>query len=46
MGGHQIQWARAPYSVDMAQRLRTHLDRLYHSLSTTEARLPAKALPD
>ncbi|MFI1753580.1 TetR family transcriptional regulator C-terminal domain-containing protein [Streptomyces sp. NPDC020571] len=46
MDGHQIQWALVPDSVDMAQRLRTHLDRLYHSPSTTGARLPAKALPD
>ncbi|MEU4985363.1 TetR family transcriptional regulator [Streptomyces sp. NPDC021969] len=46
MDGHQIQWALAPDSVDMAQRLRTYLDRLYRSLSSTGARLPSKALPD
>jgi AcrR family transcriptional regulator len=41
MDGHQLQWALAPDSVDMAQRLRTYLDRLYGSISTTGTPLPS-----
>lgn len=45
MDGIQLQWALAPDSVDMAQRLRTYLDRLYRSVSTTGATLPPTAPP-
>lgn len=46
MDGHQLQWALAPGSVDMARRLSVYLDRLYRSISTTGAHLPPKVLPD
>ncbi|MEV7405604.1 TetR family transcriptional regulator [Streptomyces sp. NPDC091267] len=41
MDGHQLQWALAPDSVDMAERVRTYLDRLYQAISTTGAPLPS-----
>ncbi|MGC0329741.1 AcrR family transcriptional regulator [Streptomyces sp. SAI-170] len=40
MDGHQLQWALAPDSVDMARRLRVYLDRLYRSISAGGAALP------
>ncbi|MFC7892005.1 hypothetical protein [Streptomyces sp. NPDC057381] len=46
MDGHQLRWALAPNSVDMAQRLRTHLDRRYRTLSATSAPLPSGKWPD
>ncbi|MFJ8084147.1 TetR/AcrR family transcriptional regulator [Streptomyces sp. NPDC096205] len=42
MDGHQLQWALAPDSVDMAQRLRVYLDRLYRSISASGAALPTQ----
>ncbi|WND39814.1 TetR/AcrR family transcriptional regulator [Streptomyces sp. BB1-1-1] len=45
MDGIQLQWALSPDSTDMAQRLRTYLDRLYRSISTTGTDLPPTAPP-
>ncbi|MGW0902862.1 TetR/AcrR family transcriptional regulator [Streptomyces sp. NPDC002853] len=46
MDGIQLQWALAPDDVDMAERLRAYLDRLYASISVAGTPLPTAAKPD
>ncbi|MFM9372953.1 TetR/AcrR family transcriptional regulator [Streptomyces sp. Da 82-17] len=41
MDGIQLQWAIAPDDVDMAERLRAYLDRLYASISAAGTPVPA-----
>ncbi|GAA2490404.1 TetR/AcrR family transcriptional regulator [Streptomyces gobitricini] len=40
MDGFQLQWALEPEWLDMTERLRRYLDRVYRSISTTGAALP------
>ncbi|ORT57076.1 TetR/AcrR family transcriptional regulator [Streptomyces sp. CB03238] len=40
MDGLQLQWALEPESMDMADRLRRYLDRVYRSISIAGAALP------
>ncbi|MGW0600178.1 TetR/AcrR family transcriptional regulator [Streptomyces sp. NPDC002776] len=40
MDGLQLQWALEPERLDMTERMRRYLDRVYCSISTTGAALP------
>lgn len=42
MDGIQLQWALDPQGVDMGARLRTYLDRLLRSITSSGAGLPAE----